>query len=116
MYDLLDTLTFRMRSISPSLWPIFEQTYQLFKTDGIDFLDEMLPVLDNMLSYGSDVFKQRADYRQMVVDIYVTAMTASQLGDNDRVNACKLVESILLNLRGAVDDVRSLPLVLPNFD
>ncbi|KAL1728536.1 armadillo-type protein [Schizophyllum commune] len=104
MYDLLDTLTFRMRSISPSLWPIFEQTYQLFKTDGIDFLDEMLPVLDNMLSYGSDVFKQRADYRQMVVDIYVTAMTASQLGDNDRVNACKLVESILLNLRGAVDD------------
>ncbi|TRM60552.1 armadillo-type protein [Schizophyllum amplum] len=103
MYDLLDTLTFRMRSVSPSLWPIFEQTYQLFKTDGIDFLDDAAR-LDNMLSYGSDTFKQRADYRQMVVDIYVTGMTATQLGDNDRVNACKLVESILLNLRGAVDD------------
>ena len=105
MYDLLDTLTFRMRSISPSLWPIFEQTYQLFKTDGIDFLDEMLPVLDDVLSYSSDVFKQRADYRQLVFGIYVDAMTASEHGDDDRINACKLVKSILLNLRGAVYDV-----------
>lgn len=68
----------------------------------------MLPSLDNFLSYGSDVIKSHVDYKQMMVDIYNTSITNDQLGENDRVNGSKLAESILLNLRGAVDDVCSL--------
>lgn len=68
----------------------------------------MLPSLDNFVSYGTDVFRARQDYRQMVVDIYTTSLTSETLGENDRVNGCKLAESILLNLRGQVDDVRVL--------
>ena len=66
----------------------------------------MLPSLDNILSYGADVFKARPDYRQKMLDIYETSMTSSHLGDNDRINGCKLAESVLLNLAGHVDDVR----------
>lgn len=66
----------------------------------------MLPSLDNFVSYGTEVFKARLDYRQMVLDIYKTAMDSPNLGENDRVNGCKLAESILLNLRGSFDDVR----------
>lgn len=66
----------------------------------------MLPSLDNFVSYGTDVFKSRPDYRQKVLDIYLTCMSSEQLGENDRVNGCKLAESILLNMRGHVDDVR----------
>ncbi|KAG9315992.1 armadillo-type protein [Chiua virens] len=80
MYELMDTLTFKLASISPNMWPIFELTYTLFKSDAVDFLDEMLPSLDNILSYGAAVFKARPDYRE------------------------KLAESILLNLAGHVDD------------
>lgn len=68
----------------------------------------MLPSLDNFLSYGGDIIKTRADYKQMFVDIYTTSITNEQLGENDRVNGSKLAESILLNLRGAMDDVRPL--------
>jgi hypothetical protein len=71
----------------------------------------MLPSLDNFLSYGSDVIKQRQDYKQMLVDIYQTSITNDQLGENDRVNGSKLAESILLNLRGHVDDVGPSPLL-----
>ena len=39
MYDLVDALTFKLRSISPNMWPIFELTYKLFKSDAVDFLD-----------------------------------------------------------------------------
>jgi hypothetical protein len=42
MYELVDSLTFKLRAISPSLWPIFEATYKLFKSDAIDFLDGAL--------------------------------------------------------------------------
>ncbi|CAK5283934.1 unnamed protein product [Mycena citricolor] len=103
MYDLVDSLTFKLRSISPNLWQVFELTYKLFKADAVDFLEEMLPSLDNFVSYGSDVIKARPEYQQMLLDIYTTAMTNDQLGENDRVNGCKLAESILLNLRGSVD-------------
>jgi hypothetical protein len=68
----------------------------------------MLPSLDNFLSYGADVIKARQDYKQMFVDIYTNSITNEQLGENDRVNGSKLGESILLNLRGAIDDVRCL--------
>jgi len=68
----------------------------------------MLPSLDNFVSYGTDVFRARADYRQKALDIYTTALSSDHLGENDRVNGCKLAESVLLNLRGHVDDV-SLP-------
>lgn len=65
----------------------------------------MLPSLDNFVSFGSDVFKARADYRQMALDIYSTSVTSEHLGENDAVNGCKLAESLLLNLRGHIDEV-----------
>ncbi|KIJ64587.1 hypothetical protein HYDPIDRAFT_154272 [Hydnomerulius pinastri MD-312] len=104
MYDLVDSLTFKLSSISPNMWPVFEATYELFKSDAVDFLDEMLPSLDNFVSYGSEVFKARPDYRQKVLDIYQTSLTSPQLGDSDKINGCKLAESLLLNLAGHVDD------------
>ena len=39
MYDLVDDLTFKLRNIGPALWPVFELTYKLLKSDAIDFLD-----------------------------------------------------------------------------
>ena len=66
----------------------------------------MLPSLDNFISYGADTIKQHTNYKQMLLDIYVTAITSDHLGENDRINGCKLAESMLLNLRGCIDDVR----------
>jgi hypothetical protein len=65
----------------------------------------MLPSLDNFVSYGTEVFRARPAYRQKALDIYITALSSDHLGENDRVNGCKLAESLLLNLRGHIDDV-----------
>ncbi|KAG7445610.1 ARM repeat-containing protein [Guyanagaster necrorhizus] len=104
MYELVDSLTFKLRAISPSMWPVFELTYKQFKSDAVDYLEEMLPSLDNFVSFGSEVIRNRADYKRMLVDIYTTSIVNEHLGENDRVNGCKLAESVLLNLRGSVDD------------
>ena len=127
VYELIDSTTFKLRTISPSLWQIFELTYQALKTHAINWIEgqiiilaslsrsiayifaiEMIPTLDNFLSYGSDVFKSRADYKNMIVDIYTTVLTSDSLGENDFINGSKLADSILLNLRGHVDDVSNL--------
>ena len=130
MYDLIDNITFKLRAIVPNMWPIFELTYELFKSDAVGFLDgslllykicarvvlkkwitEMLPSLDNFVSFGTEVFKTRPDYKRMVLDIYTTSITSEHLGENDRVNGCKLAESLLLNLRGHMDDALQLIIV-----
>ncbi|KAG8935091.1 hypothetical protein FRC03_002380 [Tulasnella sp. 419] len=103
-WELVDALTFRSRSISPSLWPIFEITYKLFKGPAIDYLEEMLPGLCNFLLFGKEGFIQHPEYIRMALDIFVTSVTNDHLGENDGVNGCKLAESVLLNLRGHVDD------------
>lgn len=71
----------------------------------ITFKSEMIPTLDNFLSYGPEVFKSRPEYRNMIVDIYTTVLNSDSLGENDFINGSKLADSILLNLRGHVDDV-----------
>ena len=82
MYELVDSLTYKLRSISPSMWPVLELTYRLFKHEAVDFLEgkntpfalhiwkvknllpiEMLPSLDNFLSYGADVIKTHQEYK-----------------------------------------------------
>jgi len=79
----------------------------------------MLPSLDNFVSYGTEVFRARPAYRQKALDIYITALSSDHLGENDRVNGCKLAESLLLNLRGHIDDVSSavhLRSLIPSHD
>jgi hypothetical protein len=39
MYDVVDSLTFKLRAISPNLWPVFELTYNFFKSDAVNFLE-----------------------------------------------------------------------------
>ncbi|KIK50563.1 hypothetical protein GYMLUDRAFT_252883 [Collybiopsis luxurians FD-317 M1] len=108
MYELVDSLTFKFRSVSPNMWPVLELTYKLFKNDAVDFLEEMLPLLDNHISYGADTIKLRTNYKQMLLDIYLMAITSNHLGENDRIDGCKLAKSMLLNLRGCIDDVRMI--------
>ncbi|KAH9960963.1 hypothetical protein BGW80DRAFT_1360851 [Lactifluus volemus] len=58
---------------------------------------EMLPSLDNFVSFGTDIFRARPDYRQNALDIYTTSLASDHLGENDRVNGSKLAESLLLS-------------------
>lgn len=42
VYELVDSLTYKLRTISPSMWPVFEITYKLFKSEAVDFLEGTL--------------------------------------------------------------------------
>lgn len=77
----------------------------MFTYTNEELASEMLPSLDSFVSYDTDVFKSRPDYRQKVLGIYLTRMSSEQLRVTNRVNGCKLEKWILLSLRGHVDDV-----------
>ncbi|GAC96374.1 hypothetical protein PHSY_003954 [Pseudozyma hubeiensis SY62] len=114
--ELTDTLTYYQKKVSPGMWHIFTLIYKSFKGAGIDYLSEMLPTIDNCVSYGVEVVQQSQEYKSMLVDIFLTAMTSDQLGMTDQVAACKLADVILLLLRGGVDEAleRIVEVVLPH--
>ncbi|KAI9256941.1 putative nonsense-mediated mRNA decay protein [Sporodiniella umbellata] len=103
IFEIIDSCTFSAKKVSPTMWSVFELIYGAFKDSGIDYMEEMLSPLENYISYGNDVFRQNAQVQHMVFDIIDTVMRSDRAGDQDRICACKLIESILLNSRGHVD-------------
>ncbi|CAG8735053.1 7002_t:CDS:2, partial [Dentiscutata heterogama] len=63
----------------------------------------MLPSLDNYISYGTEIFVQNADLQARIYDVIETVMNSDRINESERICACKLIESVLLNCRGYVD-------------
>lgn len=103
-FQLTDVLTYYQKKISPGMWHVFELMYKSFKSSGVDYLSEMIGTFDNCASYGTEVLRQNAQYREMLIDIFHTAIASEELVVSDQIAACQLAEVILLLLKGYVDE------------
>ncbi|KAF9960423.1 hypothetical protein BGZ65_012328 [Modicella reniformis] len=103
VFEIIDSCTYSGKTISPNMWGIFELIYKTFKESAVDFMEEMFPSLDNYISYGKDVVSTNENVQHTIYDIIETVMKSDRLGESDRVPACKLAESLLLNCQGHVD-------------
>ncbi|KAI0772164.1 ARM repeat-containing protein [Irpex lacteus] len=106
MYELVDSLTFKLRAISPSMWPARLSRHRSTPFTLRRRHSRNAPILDNFVSFGTDVFKARQDYRQMALDIYTTAITSEHLGEND-AGLQPIINTALTILDSA--NTRSLP-------
>ena len=68
-FDYLETITFNLKSIPISMWPVYELVYFAFKENGADYLEEMSSFFDNVISYGTDVFLSSEKYQSMLFEI-----------------------------------------------
>ncbi|KAG5518299.1 hypothetical protein PMAC_003095 [Pneumocystis sp. 'macacae'] len=79
IFEIINNCIFSVKKVSPVMWNIYELLYRTFENSGIDYIDEIFPVLDNY------IFK------------------ADELTTQDRIHGCKLIESVFFNLKGHVD-------------
>ena len=63
----------------------------------------MLPALDNFVAYGTDRLLQQPTFLQAIVGMVQEIFRNEKVGGVDRICGCKLGESIMLHLRGHVD-------------
>ena len=103
-FEIIDSCTFSIKKIVPCMWRTFELTHQAFKASGIDYIEEMVPSLDNYLTYGAETIATRPDYLAAFADIINTVFESDRTSIPDKLCACKLAESMMLNLRGHIDD------------
>lgn len=64
---------------------------------------DMLPALDNFISYGAQTMIQTPEYIEAVASMVRDIFRDHKVGGMDRIYGCKLAEAIMLNLRGHVD-------------
>lgn len=105
-FELIDSITFARKSISPGLWALLPYLHRTFTEVGSDYIQDMHTCLDNYISYGTGLLFSPADQGKslaLLLDIIRTTMTDELFNEYDRVYGCKLMESLLLNGRGHID-------------
>ena len=63
----------------------------------------MLPALDNYIAYGSETMVQHPAYLRAVISMVEDIFGDEKGGGVDRICGCKLAETVMLNLRGYID-------------
>ena len=109
VFEIIDSCTFAAKAISPTMWQAFELMHRTFKAGAELYLEDMLPALDNFVSYGSQTMAQNPAYIEAAVSMVQDIFHDDKVGGMDRICGCKLAEAIMLNLRGYVDQY------IPNF-
>jgi hypothetical protein len=103
VFEIIDSCTFASKTISPSMWQAFELIHKTFKAGAELYLEDMLPALDNYIAYGSDMLVQNPAYLNAMVGMVQDIFADEKVGGVDRICGCKLAETLMLNLRGSVD-------------
>ncbi|KAK2738365.1 hypothetical protein FQN55_000573 [Onygenales sp. PD_40] len=103
IFEIIDSCTFAAKSISPTMWQAFVMVHETFKAGAELYLEDMLPALDNYVTYGSAALIQNPPYLQAMVSMVEDIFHDEKVGGVDRICGCKLAEAIMLNLRGHAD-------------
>lgn len=103
IFEIIDSCTFSAKSISPTMWMVFELVHKTFKDRAEVYVEDMLPSLDNYITYGSEMMRQNPAYLEIIVDIIQTIFIHDKLGAMDKICGCKLAEAVMLHIKGGVD-------------
>ncbi|KAI9820323.1 MAG: hypothetical protein M1827_005945 [Pycnora praestabilis] len=103
VFEIIDSCTFAAKTISPTMWQAFELIHKTFKAGAELYLEDMLPALENFVSYGAGTMVQNPAYLEAVVSMVGDIFQDEKVGGVDRICGCKLAEAIMLDLRGHVD-------------
>ena len=103
VFEIIDSCTFSAKRVTPTMWQAFELMHKTFKAGAELYLEDMLPALDNFVSYGADTMIANPTYVDALVGMVSDIFHDDKVGGMDRICGCKLAEAIMLNLRGHVD-------------
>ncbi|KAL4717791.1 hypothetical protein ACJJTC_000940 [Scirpophaga incertulas] len=99
--NLLCNLT--AKSISEDMWKVLELLYQIFEKDGFDFFPDMMPVLHNYITVDTNAFLSNENHILAIFNM-AKAVLNSESEDESEIIAAKLLEVIVLQCSGKIDN------------
>ncbi|KAG1469127.1 hypothetical protein G6F56_003440 [Rhizopus delemar] len=107
IFEMIAFCILALQQVSQPMWSIFELCYKAFKEDdeGLQYYaTQMVPSFYNFITLGKDVFVENEQVKHMIFDIIDVCMGNEDLNENDRTPSCRLIESVLLNCSGQMDN------------
>ena len=104
VFEIIDSCTFSAKVITPTMWRAFELMHKCFKAGAELYLEDMLPALGNFVTYGSETIVQNPAYLEALMSMVSDIFSDDKVGGMDRICGCKLAETMMLNLRGQLDN------------
>lgn len=102
IFELIDCLQYQQERISPAMWQVFELLCSKLNEFEFDYIEEMFPILDNFISYGSDVVCSRQEVQNKFLE-FGSALLNQSDNTSDKLYGFKIYESMLMHCRGHLD-------------
>jgi len=103
---IITFITFYSDTISPAMWSLIPLMHARFQAC-TEFMEDFLNPLDNYISRSTEHFLTGGPYLPMVSDMYNKILTNPAEKENTCIDACKLIEVVLLNCRGRLTNILS---------
>ncbi|PRP84900.1 hypothetical protein PROFUN_07554 [Planoprotostelium fungivorum] len=99
---IITFITYFSNEISPRMWSLFPVLHDRFQ-ECSDFIQDILNPLDNYISRSTETFLTAGPYLPMVSEMYKKLILNTDESESNCLDACKLIEAVILNCRGRVD-------------
>lgn len=105
LYEEALTLIYTISSVqvSPELWRVFELMYHIFDKDGFDYFVEMMPALHNFITVDPVTFISNQNHVLAIYNMCKSVLNNSDVGEDAQTHAAKLLECLILQFRGQID-------------
>ncbi|KAG6549125.1 hypothetical protein Mapa_009351 [Marchantia paleacea] len=104
--EIVSYMTYFSPTISLDMWSLWPSMVNAMDEWAIDYFENILVPLDNYISRSTEHFLtcQEPNYQQSLFKMMSTVMADEKLEDRDIEPAPKLIEAVLQNCRGRVDE------------
>lgn len=90
------------KSVSPDMWKVLEMMYNVFQKDGFDYFTDMMPALHNYVTVDTPAFLSNENHVLAIFNM-CKAVLNGDAGEDPECHAAKLLEVIILQCKGQID-------------
>jgi len=98
---LVTYMTYYTPVFQPVFWELAQICINAFYSHTIDSMEDIVPIIDNLISREPSMFISNPALQKMVLDLALKGFASPE--DQDTTDACKLVEIVMLVLPGQAD-------------
>uniref|UniRef100_A0A182VLJ7 Importin N-terminal domain-containing protein n=1 Tax=Anopheles merus TaxID=30066 RepID=A0A182VLJ7_ANOME len=91
------------KSISPDMWKLLEIIYELFQKNGAEYFVDMMPALHNYITVDTPAFLSNQNHVIAMYNMCKSVLTSNATEESE-CSAAKLLEVIILQCKGHIDD------------
>ena len=110
--EIASYMTYFAPAVSPAMWELWPVMVHALETWGIQYFENVLVPMDNYISRGTETFLAHPTCKNDVLKLANLVLMNPEMPDPECFPAPKLMECVLLNCRGRVDDMVPTMLVI----